>query len=232
MRRPKLLLIGVGAFAAAGLAITCTKASSQAAATDRIASPCQPPEGFVDVPPPPVLPFDRLVRHEETVVIDAPLVRVLAAAKAAALEDTIQENSGLPHVTGTYMLTPGAFESAGARRITCLSDGSTLVEQILERRETTNPAEFRYVVWNYTSRSARPVDYGVGRFIHRQLADDRTEVIWTYGFRLRRDRWPGFLGFIGDFLFEKFFLERDYARMMRSTLSASKVDVEQQAPGP
>ncbi|PTQ13209.1 hypothetical protein CLG96_03555 [Sphingomonas oleivorans] len=166
----------------------------------------------------------------EESIIDAPLSRVLAVAKATSLEDTIQQEGSLPRVTGTFMLTPGAFEPAGARRITCLSDGSTLVEQILVRREEASPAEFRYVVWNYSTRQARPIEYGVGRFVHTQLRDGRTLVRWTYGFQLRRNRWPGFFGAFGDFLFRKFFLERQYAQMMRDTLSASKAAVERPRP--
>lgn len=187
---------------------------------------CRPSAAFVDRPRPNPLPFERLVSHEEGIVITAPLPHVLPAARSQSLEDTIQEGGSLPYVTGTYMLTPGEFDLAGSRRLTCLSDDSTLVEEILERRETTNPAEFRYVVWNYTSSAAAAVDYGVGRFVHRQLADGQTEVRWTYGFKLRRDRWPGFLGPLGDFLFRRFFLQGDYARMMQATLASSKAHAE------
>lgn len=230
MRRSIWLSGGAIALASA-VALAMNPLGGDAAPSAPREGPCRPPADFTDTPRPNPAPFERLVSHEERVVIAAPLSQVLAAAKAQSLEDTIQEGGTLPHVTGTYMLTPGEFDLAGSRRITCLSDGSTLVEEILERREATNPAEFRYVVWNYTSSAATAVDYGVGRFVHRQLADGQTEVRWTYGFKLRRDRWPGFLGPIGDFLFRRVFLQGDYARMMQATLANSKAQVEADAAG-
>lgn len=229
MRR-SIWLFGGAVALMSGLALAMNAMPSDRAPGAPQSGPCRPPPGFTDTQRPEPMPFERLVSHEEAVVIAAPLSQVLAAAKAQSLEDTIQEGGSLPHVTGTYMLTPGEFDLSGSRRLTCLSDGSTLVEEILERRETTDPAEFRYVVWNYTSSAAASVDYGVGRFVHRQLADGQTEVHWTYGFRLRRDRWPGILGPVGDFLFRRFFLEGDYARMMQATLANSKNQAERAVP--
>ncbi|WP_066648117.1 MULTISPECIES: hypothetical protein [Sphingomonas] len=177
-------------------------------------------------PPPVPLPVDRLVAHVETIRIKAPLATVLASAEAARLEDAIPRQKGLPYVTGTRALTPGAFDYAGARRIVCLSDGSTLTEQLLETRKTASEARFRYIVWNYTSATARPVRYGVGEFVRTALPRGETDVRWTYAFKMDRTRFPGFLGFVGDWLFRWSFLDADYAQMMRATLAAGKRDAE------
>ena len=147
----------------AGMAAMATAGGAQAA--------CLPPAGFVDRPAPAVLPFDRLVTHSESVVIDRPLATVLRIVQATSLKDAIDHKSSLPGVSGTHMLTPGAFDRPGARRLTCLTDGSTVEEQILENRSGGRAAIFRYVVWNYTTERARPIDYGVGRFVRIQSAD-------------------------------------------------------------
>ena len=83
---------------------------------------------------------------------------------------------------------------------------------------TKSSAEFRYVVWNYTTPKARPILYGVGDFVRTDLGDGRTRVRWTYSFQLNRSRFPGFLGAFGDYLFRVNFLDREYAAMMRRTL--------------
>jgi len=188
---------------------------------------CVPPAGFVDRPAPAILPFDRLVSHSESVTIDRPLATVLRIVQAMALKDAIDHKSNLPGVSGAHMLTRGDFDRPGARRLTCLTDGSTLEEQVLENRSGPRAATFRYVVWNYTTDRARPIDYGVGRFVRTQSGDDRTHTQWTYGFALKRDRFPGRLGGLGEFLFRKFFLERDYATMMRNSLANEKARAEQ-----
>ena len=188
---------------------------------------CKPPPNFVDTLPPIVAPMRALISHREQIVIDRPLAHVLAVARATPLADAIDRKSALPSVSGTYPLTPGAFGKTGSRRLTCLTDGSTLEEQVLASRETANAALFRYVVWNYSTAKARPTLYGVGQFLHVQLADGRTAERWTYGFALRRSRFPGILGSFGDYLFRVRFLERDYATMMRNSLATGKLRAEQ-----
>ena len=203
----------------AGMLAMTVAAQAQAA--------CVPPAGFVDRPAPAVLPFDRLVSHSESVVIDRPMAAVLRIVQATSLKDAIDHRSNLPGVSGTDMLTPGDFDRPGARRLTCLTDGSTVEEQILVNRSGASAAIFQYVVWNYTTERARPIDYGVGRFVRTQFGDGHTHTQWTYGFALKRDRFPGWLGGFGEFLFRKFFLERDYATMMRNSLAGEKARAEQ-----
>jgi len=124
------------------------------------------------------------------------------------------------------MLTEGEFGAPGSRRITCLSDGSTLVEQVLEKERNSNSSRFRYVVWNYTSKQARPVVYGVGDFLYSDIGSARTHVRWTYSFQLNRRRFPGVLGGLGNFLFRRNFLDRQYADMMRGSLADNKIRIE------
>jgi hypothetical protein len=58
------------------------------------------------------------------------------------------------------------------------------------------------------------------------VGGDRTEVVWTYAFRLRSDRFPGFLGPLGRWLLRVVFLDRAYAVLMRETLKAMKAYAE------
>lgn len=179
---------------------------------------CAPPPGFRDTPHPAVAPESQLVSHTEELVVDQPLGAVLAAGEHTPLQQAIRRTSALPGVSGTYVLTSGAFGQPGSRRLVCLTDGSTTEEQVLERDQSQASAQYRYVVWNYTTEKARPIIYGVGHFEWTALGPTRTRVRWTYSFQLNRDRFPGCLGFLGDYLFRVWFLDRDYARMMRQTL--------------
>lgn len=185
------------------------------------ASECAPPAGFVDSPAPQIAPAQDLVTHTEQIEVQRSVREVLDAANRP-LKDQIQKSSDLPGVGGSYMLTAGDFGTVGSRRLNCLTDGSTLVEQVLISEGT----RFRYVVWNYTSDKARPIVYGVGEFLYQPLAADRTLATWTYSFQLNTDRFPGMLGGVGRFLFRKFFLERDYAAMMRGVLASMKQQAE------
>lgn len=193
------------------------------------ARPCRAPAKLMKEKPPVPLPMHRLVTRVESIRIRAPLSIVLESVAASRLEDTIQQQKSLPSVAATKVLTPGAFDYPGARRLVCLTDGSTLTEQVLEASTTPTESRFRYIVWNYTSATARPVRYGVGEFVRTALSKGETHVRWTYAFKMNRTRFPGILGYFGDWLFRWSFLDEDYARMMRATLAQGKHSAEQLA---
>lgn len=210
----------------AAIAFLITACSGAEPAPRTPGGPCAPPAGFSNVPPPTVAPLRELVAHTEEIVVDLPLAEEAAVAKRLTLEDVIDPNSPLPGIHGTFQLTDGAFGAPGTRRLVCLTDGSTLVEQVLENTSAADRTSFRYVVWNYTSEQARAITYGVGHFVRTPAGARRTRVTWTYAFALRRDRFPGYLGGLGDWLFRTFFLEGDYAAMMKGTLKREKAFAE------
>jgi hypothetical protein len=193
--------------------------------TALFAQACTPPPGFVDIPHPAVASMEELVSHIEEITINRPLAEVLEASNKP-LKDTIQKTSGLPGVSGEHMLTSGTFGTPGSRRLTCLTDGSTLEEEVLQREQTSSSFRFRYIVWNYTSAAARPILYGVGDFQDSEAGMGRTHIVWTYSFMLKREQFPGDLGGFGRFLFRVGFLDRQYADMMRATLNGTKTNVE------
>ncbi len=186
---------------------------------------CLPPTGFVDVPHPAVAPIEQLVAHVEERDINAPL-SVVMAANEKPLADTVRKTESLPGPSGVYLLTKGDFGPPGTRRMVCLSDGSTLEEQSLEREQSADWFHFRYVVWNYTTLKARPIEYGVGDFHYYTIDGGHTHVTWTYAFALNRSRFPGDLGSFGDFLFRVGFLDRQYAELMRATIDGIKSSAE------
>jgi hypothetical protein len=207
---------------AIAIAILC----ALSATSNAEAAGCAPPKGFVDTPHPAVAPIEQLVTHTEDIDIERPLPEALTAINAISLQSAIHGPSSLPGVAGTYTLTKGVFGPVGSRQLDCLTDGSTLVEQSLVREQTERFYDFRYVVWNYTTEQAKPIVYAVGEFRYTAPAPGRTHIHWTYSFQLNRSRFPGWLGGFGDFLFRVTFLDRQYADLMRGTLSGFKTAAE------
>ena len=173
-----------------------------------------------DLAPPPVIDPDApMIARTDRIVIDLPPGPLFELLQKAKLEDQLTETRGLPGVVGTTQLTPGEWGPAGSRRVVHLSDGGSATEQILEY---VPGVRFRYQVWDYTTAAARPIAYAIGEFRYLPFAGNRTEVVWTYAFRLRSDRFPGFLGPLGRWLLKVAFLDRAYAVLMAETLKAMK----------
>lgn len=186
-----------------------------------------PPPGFVDTPHPPVSGPERRVSRTEEIVIDRPLAHVVAAVDGTPLSDAIAEAGGLPGVRGTLMLAGERFDRPGSRHLLFLTDGTTAVEEILEKTRSAERYHFGYVVWNYTTPAARPLLYGLGEFDYTAEGPDRTRVRWTYSFELRRNRFPGVLGVaLGGALLKAVFLNGPYARWMAATLALTKKNAE------
>ena len=195
------------------------------------AEACALPPGFVDTPHPKIAPVAELVSHTEEITIEHPLAVVRDSASRGRLEETIDRTSGLPGVIGAYRLTTEVrFPQPGARRIVCLTDGSTVSEQVLEYEERPDGSRYRYVVWNYTSPKFPPISYAIGEIVRSAVGDTRTRVRWTYSFELDRQKHPGSLGAEGDRLFRESFLDPVFSQWMRKTLENGKKRVASVAP--
>ncbi|HKD59905.1 MAG TPA: hypothetical protein VKB47_05570 [Terracidiphilus sp.] len=190
------------------------------------ASSCAPPPGFRDGPHPVIAAPDQLVSHTEVIVIPRSFP-VVSDAMKKPLEETIKKSESLPGVSGDYMLTQGKFGSPKSRHIVCLTDGTSTEEEALEREDAPASSHFRYIVWNYTTPKAKPIEYGVGEFRISQLDSGHTRITWTYSFKLKGDVFPGELGALGRWLFRVQFLEHEYAAMMKDVLNGYKQDAEQ-----
>jgi hypothetical protein len=193
------------------------------------AQTCVPPPGFVDTPHPEIAPVEELLSHTEEITIERPLAFLIELASKTPLAQAIDRSGGLPGVTGTHRLTEGKF-GPGTRRLVCLTDGSTVSEQVLVMEENPNSTLYRYVVWNYTSPAFPPIDYAVGESVRTAVGDTRTHVRWTYSFQPNREKYPGSLGKSGDLKFREMFLEREFAQKMRNSLANGKKRAEELPP--
>ena len=83
----------------------------------------------------------------------------------------------------------------------------------------------------FTTKQARPIEYGVGEFHDSEIDAGHTHIVWTYSFTLKDHEFPGYLGALGRYLFRVGFLDRQYAAMMPGTLEASKAAAESEPAG-
>jgi hypothetical protein len=185
------------------------------------AQDCVPPKGFVDIQHPSIVGSDHLVSHTEQITVNHSLAEVTDRNAKTDLKNAIHKAGSLPGVAGTYSLGEIPFGTAGSHRLVCLSDGSTLEEQVLENVHTGETFLFRYIVWHYTTSQAKPIEYGIGEFNDAEISPGRTRITWTYSFKLKSNEFPGYLGSLGRYLFRVVFLDRQYAAMMRASLQGN-----------
>jgi hypothetical protein len=182
-------------------------------------SSCVPPPGFVDTPRPELAPPEELITHTVDVTIERPLAAVLDLNSKTPLR--INRSGSLPGVTGIHRLNQGPFQ-AGARRLVCLTDGSTASEEVLVWERNPDRTRHQYVVWNYTSSAFDAVSYAVGEFVHTAVGDKRTHVRWTYSFRLKPESDPR--------SFREKIFEREWIPYMRSSIAGKKQRAEEVLP--
>jgi hypothetical protein len=173
--------------------------------------------------PPAVDSKAPTIARTERIVVARPADAAFAYVVAGPLDEMIPVTRKLPGVTGVTLLTPGPWGGVGERRHVHLTDGSQTTEQVLE----SVPGQlFRYEVWDYSTAAGKPIAYALGEFVFKALDDKRTEIAWTYAFRLRGDMFPGNLGWIGRRLMRLVFLDTAYAEMMRGALAAIRIKLE------
>lgn len=177
-----------------------------------------------DLAPPPVVdPTAPMIARTERIVVNRPPAAVFDYVVGGPLAEMIPATRPLPGVTGVTLLTPGPWGGAGERRIVHLTDGSQTTEQVLT---STPPESFRYQVWDYSTAAAKPITYALGEFLFKPLGGGRTEIVWTYAFRLRGEVFPGNLGGFGRWLMRRVFLDTAYARLMQASLAAIRARLE------
>lgn len=146
--------------------------------------------------------------------IDVPVERFASWFYSAPLESMLKGTKDLPGVVATEPMTELSFPQVGARRLVCLSDGNSAIEEVLH---DDSERYFAYLVWGYTIPQGRGNEYGYGEFWFEPDGGS-TLVRWRYSFKLKGDRFPGYLGPVGRALFRAAFLDRSYERFMRSSL--------------
>jgi hypothetical protein len=165
-------------------------------------------------------PGDELVWREERFDVELPVDSWSADffIGGANLENFLPGAGRVPGVDHNEDLTPSTFPVVGSKRVVCLRDGASALEEVLE----STPRGLRYLVSNYSSPGTEPILYGLGEFRFEPLAAQRTRVTWRYSFRLRTDTFPGSLGTLGRALFRANFLDGDYAEFMRAGVDAMR----------
>jgi hypothetical protein len=131
------------------------------------------------------------------------------------LSEFIPGTPAIPGVHHTESLTALSYPEVGSVRLVCLNDGNSAEEEVLERDES----HLRYLVSNYTSRQADPVEYAIGEFNFSPI-EGGTHVVWSYAFKLRPRQFPGSWNALGRTLFRLSFLNADYADFMDSVQGA------------
>lgn len=170
-----------------------------------------------DAPPPPPLRTKGLVSHTERIRIGMTLEAFWPWFVRAPLERVLPGGGGLPTVTGTTHQTRTPWGEAGARRRVHLSDGSSVIEGVLE---ATPPTRLRYQVWGFGGPARLLLDHAQGRFDF--VPDDAdgvgTQVAWTYAFAPRSPLLRPVVAL---------FAHRRFAVFMRSGLAAMRAAAEE-----
>lgn len=202
---------------AAALSVAACSTPRPEASMSQIANACAAkPEITATAAPAPDLAALALLSRAEAFTVPVARGPFTAWFDAAPLETLLPGAAGIAAVTGTRPVGAPAFPAAGSRRLVCLADGSTAMEQVLAYEPGRR---LRYVVWDYTTPAAAPIAYGVGEFRFAD-APEGTAVEWTYAFRLKAERFPGSLGALGRGLFRLAFLDTRYAAFMRAGVAA------------
>ncbi len=184
---------------------------------------CERPPGFVDRPRPELAPLDDLLRHVERIDVARAFT---APARNRPLEEAIRPTKDLPGVSGTLRLSETGYGGVGSRRLVCLTDGSTAIEEVLLADASADSRRFRYAVWNYTSPKFRDVDYAVGEIVTTRTASGATHVAWTYRFAPKSGLNAG-----DRRRFRETFLEHEFATWMRSQLESGRSAAEADPEG-
>lgn len=175
------------------------------------------------LPAPTVDPKAPMISRTERIVVARPPAAAFDYVAGGPLAEMVLATKRLPGVTGVTPLTPGRWGGVGERRHVHLSDGSQTTEQVLD---AVAGELFRYEVWDYSTAAARPIAYALGEFRFAPREGGRSEIAWTYAFRLREDIFPGNLGAVGRWMMKRVFLDTAYAELMRTALAAIRTALE------
>lgn len=150
-------------------------------------------------------------------VIELPYEIVIPLIERAPLEQLIYRRTSIPFVVSTQNLNSVEFIAEGNIRKVNLSDNSSAFEGLYAKQISSDSFRFSYIVWNYTSTAAEPIDIAIGEFDYIRQSQGRTLVRWKYSFSLKPHKFPGSLGKLGHFIFTHTFLRRTYRKFMNGT---------------
>ncbi len=161
----------------------------------------------------------------ETLTVAVPVARVFAHFEQFPLPQLLTETTAISGVATTYPIIGNGYLEQGDRRAVCLSDGYGAIEQL---RINDHRQHFAYRVWGYTLPEAGPIRYADGEF-RFEPAGEGTRIIWRYQFALQPDRFPGYLGGVGRWLFQRSFAEPKWRPYMQQGLHNFALSLAPQA---
>ena len=160
-----------------------------------------------EISDPPALRSDGgYLINTETAIFEGPVKDVIAALQTpeTGVLAHVANTDRIPAITGMEALL-GEFPNENAIRRLTFSDGSEVVERVIE-----NSADrFAYQVWGLTSSNARALSHIRGEFKYEAVSPSETRVTWEYAIAPR------------VFLVRPFvrsFLRNDFAPFMESGL--------------
>jgi hypothetical protein len=168
------------------------------------------------------------VSNEVEVEIKKPISEVYKWVVYTPLEIQLQGTAKIPGVSSTKLMNDKKLGEIGHRRLVCLNDGNTAVEEhtfVEEINEHVSKRYFSYKVWNYTLKIAQNIEYGRGEWWFTPEGD-LTHIRWRYSFKLNKQKILGRIGVLGRALFQIFFLKTRYNDFMAETLKKLKNDLE------
>jgi len=164
----------------------------------------------------------KYVSNEIEIEIDRPIDDVFKWVVYTPLEVQLRGTKKIPGVRSTKALNNIALGTVGYRRLVCLEDGNTAVEEVLTH---LRDEYYAYKVWNYTLKVAQKIKYAKGEWWFTPL-DNKTHIRWRYSFKLDNEKLIGKMGCCGRWLFKSFFIKTQYHDWMVETLKRLKKDME------
>ena len=168
------------------------------------------------------------VTADSEIVISKPISEVYKWVVFAPLEVQLAGTKDIPGVSSTKTINDKEIGINGHRRLVCLADGNTAVEEhifIENVTDDTSKRYFSYKVWNYSLKIAQNIEYGKGEWWFTPMGD-KTHIKWRYSFKLNNKKFLGSIGFVGRTLFNIFFIKTKYNEFMIETLKKLKDDLE------
>lgn len=191
-------------------------------ADEKIVNNCKLTDEWKNIDEPSRTLEDKLSYHEVKIEINKPVKEAYSIFLKVPLEDFIEGTEKLPGVKKTIPLNNLPYGEEDYLRLVCLKDGNVALEKLLK---IIPNSYFPYLVYGYTSDEAKPILYGLGEFTFKENGN-KTILVWRYSFKLKDNKFPGFLGGLGRWLFEFSFLESDYAEFMDKIIVKIKKEIE------
>jgi hypothetical protein len=171
---------------------------------------------------------DKYVSNETEILIEKPIREVYRWVVYEPLEKQLNGTKRIPGVASTKTINNIELGEKGHRRLVCLADGNTAVEEhsYIEKHDNNESQRyFSYKVWDYTLKVAQNIEYAIGEWWFTP-AGNKTHIKWRYSFKLNDKKILGRIGFLGRVLFNKIFLKTSYNDFMIETLNKLKCDLE------